>query len=58
MTGKYWGGERGVRSAKDLEAVALYVTLSVKTKLKSFFYDLLFSTKNHPLYGKQRSVKM
>ncbi len=37
MTGKYWGGERGVRSAKDLEAVALYVTLSVKTKLKSFF---------------------
>ncbi len=37
----------------------LYVTLSVKTKLKSFFFfDLLFSTKYHPAFGKEHSVKM
>ncbi len=35
-----------------------YVTLSVKTQLKSFFVDLLFSTKNHPSYGKEHSMKM
>ncbi len=32
---------------------------SLKTQLKSFFCDLLFSTKqNHPSYGKEHSVKM
>ncbi len=35
----------------------LNVTLSVKTQLKSFFSDLLFSTKNNPAYGKEHSVK-
>ncbi len=39
--------------------VWIYVTLSVKTQLKSFFCDLLFSTKkNHPSYGTEHSVKI
>ncbi len=37
---------------------SIYVTLSVKTQLKSFFCDLLFSTKKHPPYGKEHSVKI
>ncbi len=35
----------------------LFVTLSVKTQLKSF-YDLLFSAKYHPSYAKEHSVKI
>ncbi len=35
-----------------------YVTLSVKTQLKSFFCDFLFSTKNHPPHGKEHSAKI
>ncbi len=35
-----------------------YVSLSVKTQLKSFFCDLLFSTENRPSYGKEHSVNM
>ncbi len=35
-----------------------FLTLSVKTQLKSFYCDLLFSTKNHPSYGKEHSVKL
>ncbi len=34
------------------------VTLSVKPQLNYFFCDLLFSTKNHPIYGKYHSVKV
>ncbi len=37
--------------------IYIYVTLSVKTQLKSFFCVFLFSTKNHPTYGKEHSVK-
>ncbi len=36
----------------------IYVTLSVKTQLKVFFCDLLFSAKYHPSYDKEHSVKV
>ncbi len=37
---------------KILFCLQACVTLSVKPQLNNFFSDLLFSTKNHPIYGK------
>ncbi len=40
--------------------VCAYVTLSVKTQLKSFFVicSFLQKKKNHPSYGKEHYVKV
>ncbi len=44
----------------DLLNLEEYVTISVKTQLKSFFlqFAVFYNKKNHPLYGKEHSVKM
>ncbi len=58
-----------VQSARGGATILVYYTVkycvfnwsilqNVKTQLKSFFCDLLFSTKMHPSYGKEHSVKI
>ncbi len=54
--------DRKKRYGEGLERLMIqsitYVTLSVKTQLKAFLCDFLFSTKYHPSYDKEHSVKV
>ncbi len=55
---RFWGLFELLKYEHYVYVHSKYVTHSVKTQLKSFFCDLLFSTKNHTSYGKEHSVKI
>ncbi len=47
-----------MKTNPSIISLLLFLTLSMKTQLKSFFVIYCFVQKNHPSYGKEHSVKI
>ncbi len=55
---QHWKWIKSFHQSCPKTYVYIYVTLSVKTQLKSFFCDFAVFYKKNNSYGKEHSVKM